>query len=121
MSDEPRIKVFWDTDGLNKVMITVQAEAYRRGARAVTAQAIRNVRKHKLKKPGGYHKTPGAMARQIKTGPTKALGKPAGSVLLHWPGLPAEFGTKRSKPLHFLKKAVETKKDVVLKAVRNTI
>jgi len=96
-------------------------KALNAGAKVIAAAAIRNVAAHKLSRPGGYHKTPGAMQEQIRTGPTKARGKPAGSIVLGFPGMQVEYGTKRSTAVHFLKDAVTDNIEAVGHAIRNTI
>lgn len=93
-------------------------EALQQGARVITAQAIKNVRKLKLKRPGGYGRVPGYVATQIKTGPTRAKGKPAGSIVLGHPGFQVEYGTNRNRERLFLHRAVQDKKWEVLNILK---
>ena len=109
-----------DTELLRKLG-RAEADAFGYGARQLTSRAIANVAKHKLARPGGYHKTPGAMQQQIHTGPTQARGEPAGSVVLEFPGFQVEFGTRRSKPLRFLKKAQRQLRADVHRAIKDKI
>jgi len=127
MDGDKTVAIRWRGNDVLRIVERASGAALQKGARIITAAAVRNARKHKLKRPGGYGRTPGYVARNIKTGPTRAKGKPAGSILIGFPGFQAETGTrgrgraKRSKALNFLHDAVRDRKGAVLEALKETV
>ena len=118
------VSIKWQGDDVLALANKASGEALQKGARIITAQANRNVRKHKINRQGGYGRKPGFVAKQIEPGPTKANGKPVGSVMLHFPAFQVEYGVKhyrtgkKTTPLRFLWNAVEQKKNAILQALK---
>jgi len=57
------VSIKWQGDDVLALANKASGEALQKGARIITAQAIRNVRKQKINRQGGYGRKPGFVAR----------------------------------------------------------
>jgi len=112
--------VDWKGPEVLRLVEGATGEALGDGAEAIAGQVKRNIAAHKLEKPGGFHKEPGAMQKQINAGVAKRKGgmPPAAFVNLGFPFFQIENGTARSKPTPTIKPAVKQKADAVLAALK---
>ena len=112
--------VEWKGPEVLRLMEDATGEALGDGAEAIAGQVRRNIAAHKLEKAGGFHKTPGAMQKQISAGVAKRKAgmPPAAFVNLGFPFFQIENGTARSKPTPTIRPAVKQKAGAVLDALK---